>query len=729
VKVCTGGNAIFMPMGRYREAPPVHPLHLDNYVDAQQLCPRGRSFYSRLLLLLWRLRYCDWGVVACLSSGLWPAFISLMTPLQSPCDSPRSPTIATTIAPPSWTTKDAEKLYNMNGWGLGYFRVNSEGHVTVHPDANKKRGLDLYNLAMDLHAQGVGLPLLLRFSDILRSRIQALATEFSNAIDEAGYQGRYTTVYPVKVNQQRHVMQEIVEFGAPHGVGLECGSKPELQAVLGLNESTNHLIVCNGYKDEEFMRLALMGQKLGHTVLIVLENLSEVDTLLRVADALQVEPTAGVRIKLSTQGAGRWSESAGEKSKFGLSSAQLVRALEKLKARDRLGILKMIHFHLGSQIPDIRNIKLAMSEVSRFYVELRQMGVGIKWVDVGGGLGVDYDGSRSTAPASVNYSMQEYANDIIYGLAEAARENEVPMPHVISESGRALTAHHALLLVNVIDLETQIQEAPGDVPEESHPLVHELLETYSELDERTLREVYHDASFAKEQIRSYFNSGVLSLEDRALAERLHLAIMNRVARMAATEPEDYADILPEVEAFLVDRYFCNFSLFQSLPDSWAIDQLFPIMPIHRLTEEPLRRGTLQDVTCDSDGKIDLFVGPPRPKTSLELHAFRRGEPYILGVFLTGAYQEILGDLHNLFGDTNAIHVRMTERGYEVTDLVHGDTITEVLKYVQFDPQDLIATFRRKVQNASGLSRAEANAFIADYIDGLAGYTYLEGELA
>jgi arginine decarboxylase len=629
----------------------------------------------------------------------------------------------------SWTSEDSRELYNIEGWAIGYFDVNETGHLTVHPTRDPERGLDLFEMAMDLEAQGVGLPLLLRFPDILRTRIEMLTDRFQTAIREFDFEGKYTLVYPIKVNQQRHVVEEILAFGKKHGVGLEVGSKPELQAVLALTERTDHLIVCNGYKDEEFMRLALMGQKLGHTVIIVLEKVSEVATLLKIAESMDVVPTAGVRIKLSTSGAGRWSETAGEKSKFGLSSSQLLEVLERLRAADRLNVLKMIHFHLGSQIPDIRNIKQGMAEVARYYVELRRMGVGIHWVDVGGGLGVDYDGSRSTAPASVNYSMQEYANDVIYALAEASRENDVPMPHVISESGRALTAHHALLLVNVIDLETQILETPDEVEEDAHPLVQELAETYRELDPRRIREAYHDASFAKEQMRSYFNSGVLSLEDRARAERLYLAIINRVVKLAAEDEEEYEDLLPEVEAILVDRYFCNFSLFQSLPDSWAIDQLFPILPIHRLDEEPARRGTLQDVTCDSDGKIDLFVGWRKPKTSLELHTFRHGEPYILGIFLTGAYQEILGDLHNLFGDTNAVHVRLTDRGYEVTDLVHGDTITEVLKYVQFDPQDLIATFRRKVQNAHGLTRAEANAFIADYIDGLAGYTYLEGEVA
>jgi arginine decarboxylase len=626
-----------------------------------------------------------------------------------------------------WSIEDSRELYNVEGWGIGYFDVNQKGHVTVHPTKDPARGLDLFELATDLEAQGVRLPLLLRFSDILRTRIENLGERFATAIRDFDYQGGYTTVYPIKVNQQRHVVEEIVAFGERHGVGLEVGSKPELQAVLALTERTDHLIVCNGYKDEEFMRLALMGQKLGHRVVIVIETPGEVDVLLRVAADMGVEPMAGVRIKLSATGSGRWSESAGERSKFGLNASQLMRVLDKLREAGKLDALKLIHFHLGSQIQDIRNIKLGMTEVARYYVELRQIGVNVEYVDVGGGLGVDYDGSRSATSASVNYSMQEYANDIVYALAEACRENEVPMPHVISESGRALTAHHALLLINVIDLETQSPEDLDEVSEDDHLLVQELAGVLRELDGRSMREVYHDASFIKEQLQNHFNSGTLTLRERAIGERYWLAIMNRVAQLAAKDPEEYEDILPELHGMLIDRYFCNFSLFQSLPDSWAIDQLFPIMPVPRLNEEPTRRGTLQDVTCDSDGKIDQFVGWRKPKPSLELHAFGHGDPYVLGIFLTGAYQEILGDLHNLFGDTNAVHVKLTDTGYEIGDLVHGDTITEVLNYVQFNTQDLISTFRRKIANAKGLTRAEANAFIADYIAGLAGYTYLEGD--
>ncbi len=648
---------------------------------------------------------------------------------------PTVPPVSSPATAP-WSLDAARELYNIDGWGVGYFDLNNRGHVVVRPDPSQPElVLDLRELARDLEEQGIQLPVLLRFSDILRSRIETLSERFAIAIREFEYTGGYTTVYPIKVNQQRHVVEEIVRFGQHYGVGLECGSKPELQAVLGLSERTDQLIVCNGYKDHEFMRLALMGQKVGHRVFIVLEQLSELDVLLDVASELDVTPTCGIRIKLASEGAGRWAQSGGERSKFGLGSAELVKLIDRLRSENRLEILKLIHFHLGSQITDIRFIKSGLQEVARFYLELRAMGVDISHVDVGGGLGVDYDGTFSTNTASVNYSLQEYANDVIYTIAEACREHETPMPHIISESGRALTAHHALLLVKVIDVESQAEQPVPDLNDDDHSLLHEMHEDYRTLTERAPRprkvlEVFHDASFDKERARQYFNSGVLDLRQLAKAELLWLATMNAIYRIGVNDTDTFGDILPELEAALVDRYFCNFSLFQSLPDSWAIDQLFPIMPIHRLNEEPTRRGTLQDVTCDSDGKIDSFVGGKRGRPSLELHEFHDGEDYILGIFLTGAYQEILGDLHNLFGDTNAVHIRLNnDGGYEITDMVEGDTVTEVLNYVQFGAAQLLATFRRKVNAAPGLARGEANAFIADYVAGLEGYTYLEGEAA
>ncbi len=638
-------------------------------------------------------------------------------------------------APRTWTIDDARALYNVDGWGGGYFDINSRGHVVVRPDADAPgRELDLFELARDLEEQGVALPVLLRFSDILRSRIATLAARFEAAMQEFGYTGGYTAVYPIKVNQQRHVVEEILRVGRPRSVGLECGSKPELQAVLALSESADHMIVCNGYKDEEFMRLALMGQKLGHPVFIVLEQLSEIDVLLKAADDMGVIPTAGVRIKLASAGFGRWAQSGGERSKFGLTTAQLVKAVDRLRELGRLDALKLVHFHLGSQISDIRYVKSALQEIARFYAELRHMGVDITHVDVGGGLGVDYEGTASTANASVNYTVQEYANDVVYILAEACREQEVPMPHLISESGRAITAHHALLLLKVIDVESQAEPTLPELGDDDHPLLHDMLADHRDVAAtgvrpRRVNEAYHDALFDKERAQELFSTGVLTLRGRAAAEQIYFAILNAVARIATREPDRYREIGPQVRGVLVDRYFGNFSVFQSLPDSWAIDQLFPVMPIHRLEEEPVRRGTLQDVTCDSDGKIDRFPGTGGVRTSLELHPMKDDEDYVLGIFLTGAYQEILGDLHNLFGDTNAVHIRLSPTGYEVTDLVKGDTVTEVLNYVQYGAVDLLTTFRRKVAAATGLTRQESNTFIAEYVAGLEGYTYLEGEAA
>jgi arginine decarboxylase len=629
------------------------------------------------------------------------------------------------VAAMSWSVKDSEKLYNMPGWGHGFFRINSEGHVTVHPEGKSGGGLDLYRLALDLSAQGMQLPLLIRFSDLLKSRIELLAAEFRRAIDEFQYEGRYTTVYPVKVNQQRHVVEEIVEFGTPYGVGLECGSKAELQAVLGLTSRTDHLIICNGYKDEEFLRFALVAERLGHQVFIVIEQFAELEPVLRIAAELGVTPRLGVRIKLATEGRGRWAKTGGERSKFGLSAPQLLRVLERLDELDRRQCLKLLHFHLGSQITDIRYVKAALEEIGRFYVEIRELGFDLTHVDVGGGLGVDYEGSRTTRAASMNYTVREYANDIVYVLGTICREQGLPMPDLISESGRALTAHHALLLVNVTDVEAQTEPVVPELRPDAHRALVELHENLEALTLDRVEEVFHDALATKERVRALFASDAITLRELAEIEELYLCTMNAIARLVGADRAAFPEIAAHLDAVLVDRYFCNFSVFQSLPDNWAIDQLFPIMPIHRLDEEPTRRGTLQDMTCDSDGVIDRFAGGRKGKPSLELHPYRPGEPYVLGIFLTGAYQEILGDLHNLFGDTNAVHIKITDGGYDVTDLVHGDTVTEVLNYVQFHAADLLANFRRKVSAATNLPRSDANAFIADYIAGLEGYTYLE----
>src|SRR5256885_4373559 len=453
-----------------------------------------------------------------------------------------------------WTVAKAKALYNVEGWGIGFFDINEAGHVVVRPDRERpERELDLFELANDLEEQGVGLPLLLRFSDVLRSRIESLNEKFARAREEYSYQGGYTTVYPIKVNQQRHVVEEIVEFGKSAGVGLECGSKPELQAVLGLAEHTNHLIICNGYKDEEFMRLALMGQKLGHQVFVVIEQLSEIDVLIQVADELGVQPTAGVRIKLASRGFGRWKESGGEKSKFGLNSADLVQLIEKLRAAGRLEIIKLIHFHLGSQITDIRFIKLGLQELTRFYVELREMGLDITHVDVGGGLGVDYDGTGSTSDASVNYSLQEYANDVVYTLAEACREHELPMPHIISESGRALTAHHALLLIKVIEVESVSNRAAPELTDDDHQLLHEMLADWRDasrknVSRRRIREIFHDLTFDKERAQELFNSGVFTLRERALAEQIYFATVNVLARFVQRSRDDFEDIVTDLDA-------------------------------------------------------------------------------------------------------------------------------------------------------------------------------------
>ncbi len=514
----------------------------------------------------------------------------------------------------------------------------------------------------------------------------------------------------------------------PLGVGLECGSKAELQAILGITESIQPIIVCNGYKDEEYMRLALMGQKLGHTVFVVLEQLSELDTLLKVADELGVSPTVGVR---DQAGSRRLRTLGQERRRKVQVRPERRRADEAARQAGELWGGRTCSGWCTStwaaRSPTSSTSRRRSRRSAASTSSSRKMGFELTHVDVGGGLGVDYDGSRSTRPASMNYSMREYANDVVYTLGTLCRAEGVPMPNIISESGRAITAHHALLLINVTDVESQIEPVPPKLGKGAHPLLVEIKENLESLSPDRLQEVHHDATFGKERAQELFASGVLTLRDRADVETFYLCTMNALAHMIEEDKAAYPEIVGDVESTLVDRYFCNFSVFQSLPDNWAIDQLFPIMPIHRLDEQPTRRGTIQDITCDSDGVIDRFVGGRKGKPSLELHPVKDDEPYILGIFLTGAYQEILGDLHNLFGDTNAVHIRLTEQGYEVTDLVHGDTVTEVLNYVQFHASDLLTTFRRKVTNAKDLARQDANQFIADYVAGLEGYTYLEGE--
>ncbi len=640
---------------------------------------------------------------------------------------PRERAINTT----TWTVKDAEKLYNMSGWGLGFFRINQDGHVTVHPDRKPGHGLDLYQLALDLNDQGVGLPLLIRFSDILRARLHDLTADFRRAIQEFDYQGSYQLAYPIKVNQQRHVVEEILEFGRDVGVGLECGSKAELQAILGLTDRTDHLIICNGYKDEEFMRLALTGQRLGHSVFIVLERLAEFETLRRVAAEMDVTPTLGVRIKLATQGSGRWAKSGGEQSKFGLTATQLLGLLDRLEATGARDWLKLIHFHLGSQITDIRFIKAALEEIGRFYMEIRRMGFDLTHVDIGGGLGVDYEGSRTTRPASMNYSVREYANDVVYTLGTLCQRAGMPMPHLISESGRALTAHHSLLLLNVTDVESFADPELPALGKQAPPILVELVENLESLTPERMEEVFHDAVFAKERVQELFTSNAISLRDRATIEQVYLRTMNALARMVREGENASQEIVSHLEANLVDRYFLNFSVFQSLPDNWAIEQTFPVMPVHRLTEPPVRRATLQDMTCDSDGVIDRFAGGRRGKPCLEVHRVTPGEPYLLGIFLTGAYQEILGDLHNLFGDTNAVHVNLEPDGEpHISAIVRGDTLKEALRYVQFHDTELFERLRVSCEKAIRQGRMtdrEARDMQARYRRALDGYTYLVRE--
>ena len=628
-----------------------------------------------------------------------------------------------------WTIDEAREHYNIKGWGAGYFDINSKGNIVVRPDKKSAYPIDLKELVDDIQSKGYSLPVLIRFSDILKASIANLANSFQNSIEEYGYEGQYHGVYPIKVNQQRQVVEEIVKFGQPFNIGLEAGSKPELHAILAILDNPEALLVCNGYKDEAFIRLALMSQKLGKRVFIVVEKLDELALIDKVAKELGVQPNIGLRIKLVSEGQGRWSSSTGEYSKFGLNTMELMEALEIAKSKNILDCVKLIHFHLGSQITNIRRIKDSLKEVGRFYSELMKFGCNIQYIDVGGGLGIDYDGSRSTFASSTNYSVQEYANDVVYHLLEICKAEDLPHPNIISESGRAMTAHHSILVVNVLDVTTfpewseQIEIA-DDAPE----VVKEVFDVLDSTSNKNLIESWHDAVHLKDEAQNQFLLGLISLTDRAMAERIYWGICRKIEKLSS-RLKFLPDDIRNLRTKLADKYFCNFSVFQSVPDSWAIDQVFPVVPLNRLHEEPDRDATIADITCDSDGRIDTFIGTHRgTENTLRVHSLQPGESYCLCIFLTGAYQEILGDLHNLFGDTNTVHVSLKEDGslnYE--QIIEGEDVTDVLDYVQFSADELagrIDGFLIGCVQRGVVTQKEADDFLALYKEGLNGYTYL-----
>ncbi len=629
-----------------------------------------------------------------------------------------------------WRTEDSAELYNIDGWGIGYFGINKAGNVTVMPHRNPKQAVDIKEILDDLTLKDVSFPMLLRFPDILDERIETIFNCFKNASEEYKFTGNYYTVYPIKVNQQRPVVEEIVRYGQKFNIGIEAGSKPELHAVLALMDNPDAIIICNGYKDEEFIELALLAQKMGKKVFIVAEKFNELKLICKLAKVHKVRPNLGMRIKLAAFGSGKWEDSGGDKSKFGLTPTELIEAIEFLKKENMSDCIKLIHCHLGSQITNIRKIKRGLKEVAQFYVQLHKLGCNLEYVDIGGGLGVDYDGTRTTISSSINYSIQEYANDAVSALQDAADKNGLPHPHLITESGRALTAHHSILVFNVLETTSQLntESKEIEVTKKDHELVRDMHTIFDSLTDLTMIEAWHDAQQLREEALDLFNLGMLDLKSRAKTEQLFWAIAHEV-RELAREQKHSDEELRQLDKMLAEKYFCNFSLFQSLPDAWAIDQLFPIMPLHRLTEKPTHSATIQDITCDSDGKIDRFIGNRNFNPCLPLHNLKTYEPYYLGVFMVGAYQEILGDLHNLFGDTNAVHITVGDDGsYDIEKIIDGETVADVLDYVQFSAKKLVRTMESWVAASvkeHKITITEGKEFLALYRSGLYGYTYLE----
>jgi arginine decarboxylase len=644
-----------------------------------------------------------------------------------------SPTRGPVTPRPSWSIEDSNDLYAVRNWGSGYFGINAAGHVVVRPGRDETREIDLFEVVQQLGARDLTAPMVIRFSDILRDRLRSLHGAFATAIAENDYKGRYAAVFPIKVNQQRLVVEEVYRGSAELGFGLECGSKPELLAVMAMTEDApSRLIICNGFKDDSYIEAVILATKLGRSIIPVIENFSELGYILRHAEKYQVRPQIGVRVKLAAEGAGRWRESAGDRSKFGLFTTEILELVEVLRSHGMLDCLKLVHCHPGSQLHDIRRVKDAVNELAQVYAELARLGAGLEYIDVGGGLGIDYDGSRTNFESSTNYSLREYASDVVYRIASVCNARGLPHPAIVSESGRAIAAHHSVLVFNVLgasrlDVFSVPDRATVDDGHLPQP-VADLYEAHATVSERRLVECWHDAQQAREQAQQMFSLGYLTIEMRSLAERLYWATCARVrdlTRKLNRVPEE----LDNLESVLSDTYFCNMSVFQSLPDSWAIDQLFPIMPLHRLDEKPLRTAVLADITCDSDGKIDRFVSPRDIKRALEVHELVPGEDYFLAAFLVGAYQETLGDLHNLFGDTHVVHIRLDdEHGWWIEEIVKGDTANTVLGYMQYDTDELYPRFARDCERAmrdGRLSVAEGQALKRFYESELAGYTYLE----